>query len=1039
MTTVRELHQPRDSRLTLYEVLEGACLRAPLLPITDSRFDTLDPANLEVVGDPVVQYALTIASPSLIEEYNRTLADRDRPKLDTVRRKLLRYLIRMRSRSTPFGRFAGVALARWSEETNIALNGIDRARIRPDMEWLTALVRNLEKRDEIRRQLTWMSNQCTFVRGGRINLDERKRGGQSDGSIRATGNVLQVLDAAREPIPYSTLVDQLSADNPAGRDRVEALIVRLWERGLMLTDLMPSPSVTDPLQYVIQKLRPIPQAKTMVLRLGALNDAIRRCESTTDPSKALEFHEYAAAQAKLISNVGPIIPLEVDCSLSLAGDKLHRKVAHRAALAAELLLRLGNLPLGPSRIQRYRQVFLVRYGEGREVPLFELMSRDWGLGPLDAPTQTSAAPVAADARARRAAAVEELAIRALQERKLSVTLDDKMLARLEHEQYDAARVPLSLDLEISVLAETTKAIDQGQFLIAVAPGVGAMGAGRFWGRFADFLGDDLDALRRTTADREQARSSEMIVDLVCLPNQPRAGNICISTPIREYQATYGAVPACVGKSISLDEVMVSVRHGRFLLRWPRGGCYVKFSAGSMLNPTITPQVIHFLLEASQDGVAQLMRFDWGACATYPMLPRLEYKGIVLSPARWHLKTSGETTKEDEICRFIDVWRTSWNVPKEVYLAAGDNRLLLNLDDTSHVRELARDLRTVKPPNATLVEEALPGTRHAWVQGADGPHISEVVVSLVKREADTTTNPANAARYFYVSREQRLRPPGEDWAFLKVYIPAGVQDEALCGPVHALTARAGNYAQIDKWFFIRFADPDPHLRLRFKGPKDWLNEHWIPELLTWGKALIDEGICDQIAIDTYNRELERYGGTVSIDDIETLFHLDSLSVLALLNQSAADPARIDMTALAVATVDDFYHALAPNAETAVQWLRKLSGKSRKVVGDDYRNLKAKLLVYANTRCVEDVTLGPILRQRREEIAPFGLKLRKLEQSGDLCTPVENICASLAHMHLNRLLPIGQFEETRIYGLLTRTREMLLNASGKADAAALVAVP
>jgi hypothetical protein len=129
-----------------------------------------------------------------------------------------------------------------------------------------------------------------------------------------------------------------------------------------------------------------------------------------------------------------------------------------------------------------------------------------------------------------------------------------------------------------------------------------------------------------------------------------------------------------------------------------------------------------------------------------------------------------------------------------------------------------------------VEEALPGTRHAWVEGADGPHISEVVVSLVKREADTKTIPTNAGRYSYFPREQRLRPPGEDWAYLKVYIPAGVQDEALCGPVRALTTRAGNCEQIEKWFFIRYADPDPHLRLRFKGPKDWLNEWSARQIL-----------------------------------------------------------------------------------------------------------------------------------------------------------------------------------------------------------------
>jgi len=1035
MATVIEARRARNGEWGLYEALEGACFRAPILPIANSQVEAFHPMDLNV-NDPILRYALTIASPSLIAELDRAHAGADRVTLDTLRSKVLRYMIRMRSRPTPFGLFAGVAMARWGRETDLKLNGIDRVRIRPDMEWLVAVVHKLETREAIRRNLVWMTNPASFISGGRVYLEERTSEGHTGVSVRATPVVMRALKAASEPIPYSRLVALLTAGaSPDDTDCIDELLGRLWKRGMMFTDLMPSTTVVDPLHHVIEKLRPIPQAKTICLRLDALAEAIRRCEAA-GPSKALELHQYAVAQAKLIANVGPANPLELDCSLSLVGDQIHREVARRAALAAEVLLRVGGLPQGPRRITRYRQTFLARYGRHREVPLLELLSPNWGLGPLGAPTQMN--PVlegaVANGRMRRADTIQQLALRAVHERKLHVVLDDAMLARLEHEEFDIDKAPWSLDLHISVIAEKGEAIDRGNFWIAIAPSVGVVGAGRYWARFTDLFGQDLNVLRRNIADREQHCSSERIVELNYFPTQSRAANVCICPAIRDYQITYGAV-SCgdAGKTIPLNEIMVSVSEGRFLMRWSRGDCFLRFCAGHMLNASLAPQVIQFLLEASQDGVVQLGPFDWGAYAIYPMLPRLEYRGIVLCPARWRLKAPTETATDQDVHRYIMAWRTGWNVPRQVYLSAGDNRLLLDLDDSEQLREVARELRRLKPHETSIVEEALPGPEHAWVKGINGSFVSELIVSLIKRNSGTTDMLATARQFPRVSREQRLKGPGEDWVYLKVYIPTDIQDDVLCGPLRDLAAEIAQCSQIDKWFFVRYADPDPHLRLRFRGLKDWLNRDWLPRLLAWGKLLIERGLCDRIAIDTYSREIERYGGLASIDCVETLFNLDTLSVLKLLEQVVTNRARIDMRALAIATLDDFYHALAPDAATAVQWLRKIAAESRKLVGEEYRKTKATLLVYARERCSSDPLLAAMLRERREEIMRIGRELRMLEASAALSVSMEDICASLGHMHLNRLFPLREFDEGRLFGLLARTRELLWRNSNQTTTA------
>jgi len=856
--------------------------------------------------------------------------------------------------------------------------------------------------------------------------------------MRATPLVLRALEAGRLPISYASLVDRLTpAAVLPGRDRVEDFLDRLWREHVFLTDLTPAPAASDPLGHVIHKLQPIPEARTVCLRLSALQGAIERCEAAP-PDKAIELHRYAAAQAKLIVNVGPDPPLQTDCSVSLVGKQIRREVSHHVARAAEVLLRLGGSPYGPPRVVQYRQAFLARYGRYREVALYELISPDWGLGPLSATTPTHGGPTA-EGQARRARAVQELAMDAVRDRKLRVVIDEAMFARLEHKVFDPQRAPLSIDLHISVIADQASSIDRGRFSIALAPTLGVIGAGRYASRFANVLGCELDGLRRALADREQALCSERLVDLSYLPTEARAANVGMSPIVRSHHSVFGAFSDVVDAApIDLDEIMVSVHDDCFKLRWSRGKCFVRFCAGHVMNINRAPQVVQFLLEASQDGVAQLAPFDWGACATYPLLPRLEYQRIILCPARWrvdapaHLRNPGQ----DEVRHYISSWRAHWDVPRRVYLSAGDNRLLLDLDDPEHLREFALEVGKLKPNGACYVEEALPGVDHAWVQSRDGSFITEIVVPLIKRSSGAAKAIDCAREPGALRREQRLKAPGGDWIYLKLYVPRGLQDDVLRGPVLDLCEAVAQDGEIDKWFFVRYADPDPHLRLRFHGTKEHLDQEWRSALLDWANRLLERGVCDRYGVDTYEREIERYGGLSSTEIAESLFHLDSLSVLQLLEHVASTGRGLDMAALAVATLDDFYDALAPDPATAALWLSKAAGQARKTSGEAYREKKPALLAFVGERCAARPRLKGILQNRRRELGRVVRKLRALDESAGLCVSMEDLCRSLAHMHLNRLFPIGQYDEERLIGLLARTRQSLAHSGSIASAGTTV---
>src|SRR5205823_4045350 len=91
-------------------------------------------------------------------------------------------------------------------------------------------------------------------------------------------------------------------------------------------------------------------------------------------------------------------------------------------------------------------------------------------------------------------------------------------------------------------------------------------------------------------------------------------------------------------------------------------------------------------------------------------------------------------------------------------------------------------------------------------------------------------------------------------------------------------------RVASWFFVRYNDPDHHLRLRVQaGDAGDL----LKELGTMFAALLESGRLSKVQLDTYVRETERYGGPDQIERVETLFAADSAAVAAALPYMQSD--------------------------------------------------------------------------------------------------------------------------------------------------------
>jgi thiopeptide-type bacteriocin biosynthesis protein len=1023
----------------------------------------------------MVRRALAVGSLSLLGALERATASGT--AADRARSRFLRYLIRMSTRPTPFGLFAGVAIGYWGSSTDIRIEPEIRTRTRPDMAWLMNFVFRLEARPEIRTELKVFANTAAFVHSGRVflaerapSLDTRPLGAVS---VRATNVVKQALSAASTPIFWRELAGDLLASTPgATLKKVDTLLNELWAQTLILTELRPPLTHDDPARYVAERLARIPAAADERSQLESVLAMARDWDAHAETQSA-ESYQRMVAHLQATSPRESQTPLQVDSNLRLSGNRISRAVGEEAARAAELLLRIAPSPEGPSHIEAYRSAFELRYGYDREVPLLELLDQGLGLGPPAAYATGQYPPpgaVSTTVSMARSQALLNLACAALRDRQTVVELDSETLKCLETPR-PSVDAPASLDLYVSVAAASAQALDRGEFKVVLGPNLGSTAAGRSLGRFADMIGAEARSALESAARTEEAGAPEKLwAELVYQPRSLRSANVSIRPAVRKYEIVWSATPGVAPENvIPIHEIVVGIRAGRFYLRWPAVGAEVVVCAGHMLNNYRAPVVCRFLSDLTRDRQVQLSPFGWGPASNFPFLPRVEVGRVVLRPARWRIDAVTRATQlsanQPGLFRnALGLWRAAWNVPRHVYLSSGDNRLLLDLGDPPQAEELRQAVK-VLPANGNLaLEEVYPSLDEAWAEGPEGHYVTELVVSLALREpprASDEVRPARQGGFGHVvvtpsevqgsertpvtavahvlpfdrpasSAHARLRPPGSEWLYLKLYCHRQVEDDLIGGPIRDLGEQMLGSELAKDWFFVRYSDPDPHLRIRFRGDAEQLAGDGIHRVCVWAAELMSRGSCQRFSFDTYDRELERYGGPQGTAVAEEVFGADSRAVAQILNVLQSRRVSLDRTNVAVLTVDALLHGLGLSEVARLEWCRSQL-RSRQEASLDYRHHKASLRSLLGDPEVlrgepGDEELLATLVVLREQLRPLVERLHTEDALRELTRPPANLHGSFVHLHFNRI-GIDRRSERTVLGLLWRVRQSLIHCPRK----------
>jgi lantibiotic biosynthesis protein len=286
--------------------------------------------------------------------------------------------------------------------------------------------------------------------------------------------------------------------------------------------------------------------------------------------------------------------------------------------------------------------------------------------------------------------------------------------------------------------------------------------------------------------------------------------------------------------------------------------------------------------------------------------------------------------------------------------------------------------------------------------------------------------------------RRSFAPGSEWLYAKLYTGTATADRVLREVVAPLARQALAGGLADSWFFIRYADPDWHLRVRFHGDPATLSGRLLPALHAAAAPQLDDGRLWKLQLDTYEREMERYGGPLGIGHVERLFQADSEAVLEILDMLEGDEGADVRWRLAFYGVDALLNDLHLEPAAKLEVLARMrqgfaqefatsgeeSVKALQVQLDQrFRTERPKLDPLLDAAGDPESPLAPaleVLARRSRAMAPILDELHRLEAGNLLDGPLADMAVSLAHMHVNRFIrSSARAHELVLYDFLYQT--------------------
>lgn len=1027
-----------------YQACDFYMLRTPLLPVEFYKNICFqdDAAVKKVLSNVLkskeIREAIQIGSPSLyrqLESLNDKVSD-----------SVMKYLIRMSTRTTPFGLFSGVGVGRFDSRTRMELTDSKdfKKRLRPDMEWLYGVIQLVEGNPKVIPSLKVKRNSLAYKRGDRLEnpyVSNLGMFGKMDGEIATSIRRTDVLDLimahTQEFIEVNELLGLLSSGySHVKEERILNYIQELIRYEYLITSLRPPLTNVDLFNYVIAQVRELEQADELYARLEAIDRMMDAYNNQTVGHGQEMLLEIVRQMSHLHESTSY---LQVDMAIPSHHNTLHRRIRQDVEQYCVMLAKLAVIGAEDANLKAYKEEFIEKYGMDTEVSVLELLDEGIGLGapagylnPLSYRKYESEIPNGKVKRIKQYLQFKIVENNAVQNKIIELT-DEDIEKMSEGEKPPAEAFAPSVEFNAIISAQSGADVDEGEYLLFIGPNIGSFKAGRAFGRFMDIL--DHQAAK-TVADGIYAKENEILheeyvmVELSELLQYGRGNNVTINHNNLEYQLCIATNSMGAQKTIDIQDVFVGVHNHKFYLKSKSLNKKLYVTYHHMMNHRNGSNLGRFLKDVTLSYHTNLMDAAFFFLIDqFEHVPRVMYKNIVIIPETWRIKKeqfdlSSFEAFEDSFTR----WAGKIKVPRYVYQKEHDNRLMLDLTSPTHTRMLFQILRK-SDADITLTEtEAGPGMNRFIVNDRNGQHYScEIVVPLVRRritratvqEDDLTPESLLTASQIERNRndigvqdKRRNLFPGEDhWYYYKLYVTGIRMNELISDYVYDFCESLIHKGMISKYFFVRYADPKFHLRLRLQVTEHG-NELLHQQLNQFLNQLHEKGVVHSVQMENYVRELERYGGYEVIDAAEDYFLADSRYVGNLIKLRRERRINYSDEYLGIISIISIMEHFQLPFEDQEQLFRGLIERNQH--RDEYQKNRKEFMHLADwesfCRSKEEGGGGlvDLISERREKTMNYRRAIDSLDQQGKLCNSKRSILLTLIHMFCNRFRGDNEWE-------------------------------
>ncbi len=1009
-------------------------LRCPLLPVDKliTQADDISRENIDglavilrkIYSEPLLKEAIYLASPDFYAEFSKWVDNEnfDIKESRKITLSLYKYFVRMCTRPTPYGLFAGCASGQTSESTQIVFDENNKfwKKSRLDMNYVAEMVNFIINLDEVKHQLKFYNNSSIYRLGNKYRYTEyrihNKNRSYFLSSVGANDYIEQVLQTSKQGATINQLIAVLQSDE-ISYDEALTYINELISAQILVSELEPTTTGNEFFDVLIKCMLSLKGTNNLVLQLKSIKSLLNLQDTSIEKYNAIAENirtNFTSTSKKDL--------VQTDLFFKTSVNQISEKAINTITKSVEKLFLLTPRSVS-SDIESFSKRFYERYEE-QEIPLLFALDNESGLGyGSNHGGQAENAPLVEDlavpSRVRDGKITwglfEKMRFEKFleaKERKLqSIEITDIDMKPFEQNASNS-KIPESLYAFGSILASSAQSVDEGDFKFQLSV-LSGPSAGNLFARFSH--GDEkLSAFVKQAIEQEESSQPNAIfAEVVHLP-ESRVGNILMRPAFRKYEIPFLGNSSVVSEyQISLDDLLISVPNGsRVVLKSKRLNKEIIPRLTSAHNYNIGIGVYRFLCDLQKDGYNSTFMWDWGMLSDQVFLPRIEYKKLILSRAKWRIKAQNYAEFSNKQVPQPTFWtqlRVDLDIPRFTVLTEGDNELLIDWQNEASLEII---YQKIKKKGIVNLQEFLSTPENCFVEDKNGKYTNEVLLPLYKK---VEVNAPKSTLSTIINQTQRSFVPGREWFYIKIYAGVKSSERILTEIIKPLTEELIENGVIDKWFFIRFKDSNEHLRIRFYSENNKDFGQYILSLFNEKmESYFQNKMVYKVQIDTYDREIERYGSK-SIELCEKLFYHDSVAVLNFTDMldGGEDGEQyrwlfalkgIDML------LDDFRlsiqekSAIIENLQTG--FFKEFSGNTSLTVSlnNKYRKDSENILALLDgTNHSEDIRSAIACFEHRTALnQPVIDALLTMDVNDKATFSPKQLLPSLIHMYINRLL-------------------------------------